>query len=150
MYVKLMSKLPRLDRAIIGEFIRFAAIGLLGLFVDLGSLWFAINILDLNPYVSRVFSFVCAATFTWACNRAFTFRDSAEAGLIKQWAKFLSVNALGGLANFTVFAAVLHQFEVNAWGRGVLDPFVPYIGVAVGAVVGLLINFTASKKFIFG
>ena len=138
-----------LDASVIGQFIRFSIVGFLGLFADLGALWFALNIIGLNPFLSRIFSFLCAATFTWICNRTFTFNARGRGGLLRQWAKFLSVNALGGVANFLVYALVMVKFGKALWLPDVARELLPYIGVTVGAVVGLAINFTASRKLIF-
>jgi putative flippase GtrA len=117
----------------------------------MGALWFALDVLQLNLYFGRVFSFFVAATFTWGCNRAYTFRDSGTGGLFRQWLKFLGVNAVGGLVNFAVYVAVIHQLsgllvreELQAW-----LPYVPYAGVAAGSLSGLFVNFTASKRLIF-
>lgn len=137
------------DPNVLGQLIRFSMVGFLGLFADLGSLWFFINIIGLNAFLSRIFSFLFAATFTWICNRTFTFNSRGRGGLVRQWAKFLSVNALGGVANFIVYAIIIVQFGKALWLSDLARNLLPYIGVALGAVVGLVINFTASRKLIF-
>lgn len=132
-----------------GEFVRFTTIGFFGLFVDMGALWFALNVLSLNLYGGRIFSFLVAATFTWGCNRLYTFREARGGGLLGQWLKFLSVNAVGGLVNFAVYVAVLHQGAIMLAGRGDLLAYLPYVGVAAGSAAGLFLNFAASKRLIF-
>lgn len=134
---------------IVREFVRFTTIGFFGLFVDMGALWFALNVLNLNLYGGRVFSFLVAATFTWGCNRLYTFRDARGDSLFRQWLKFLSVNAVGGLVNFGVYVAVIHQLTLLLASREGLLPYVPYAGVAAGSASGLILNFTASKRLIF-
>lgn len=136
-------------RGVIREFLRFTTVGFVALFVDMGALWFALNVLSLNFYFGRVFSFLVAATFTWGFNRLYTFRGGREDNLLVQWAKFLSVNAFGGLVNFAVYVAVLHQGRALLADRPDWMVFVPYLGVAAGSASGLLFNFAASKRLIF-
>ena len=68
------------------QLIRFAAVGVGGLFVHMGALWVALQLVGLNLYVRRVFSYLVAATFTWACNRTLTFAGAGADGAVRQWA----------------------------------------------------------------
>lgn len=126
--------------AMLVELLRFTTVGGLGFFVDAGSLRIAL-ILGLGPWVGRLFSYLAAATFTYFLNRAWTFRDRAGAGGARQWARFLLFNFGGFLANYGVYAVLLTQFETVArW---------PEIGVGVGALAGLVVNFSLSRRFVF-
>ncbi|WP_309646295.1 GtrA family protein [Phenylobacterium sp.] len=129
------------------QFVLFAAIGGLGMFVDMAALWFALNILAVGPYLGRVISYLFAATFTWACNRAITFRGVGSGILLAQWAKFLMVNTFGATANFAVYAIALRY--LGRWLPHVDPSFAPYIGVALGSATGLIFNFVASKRLVF-
>ena len=125
----------------LSEFLRFAAVGVVGFLVDTAALYFAINVLPLNLYTGRVFSYLVAATTTWALNRRFTFTHPDLAPPVLQWLKFMGANAVGGLINYFIYAAVVTFTEIG--------PQYPVIGVAIGAVFGLFFNFTINKFWVF-
>jgi putative flippase GtrA len=136
---------PRADK----QFVRFAAVGVGGLFVDIAALWVALHLVGLNLYTGRVFSFLIAATFTWACNRSLTFASAGADGAIRQWVRFVFFNAIGGIVNFAVYVLVAVKLrEAYAW-TGQIGPMLPYLGVACGSVSGLAFNFLASKFLVF-
>ena len=49
------------------ELFRFTLVGAAGFFVDAGALTLAMQALGFGLYSGRVFSYLCAATFTWIC-----------------------------------------------------------------------------------
>jgi putative flippase GtrA len=126
-------------RETVGQFLRFCVIGTGGAVVDIGVLYFAMHVLTLNHYTGRAVSWLAAATFTWAMNRRFTFSDGRPP--LTQWAKFLAANAVGGLVNYGVYAALV--------AGSALVSAIPAIGVAAGSLVGLAFNFSASKWVVF-
>jgi len=123
------------------QFLRFAAVGIIGLMADMAALTLALKVLHLDVYSGRVFSYLIAATTTWALNRRFTFIQIEQGPRLVQWAKFLAANAIGGLVNYAVYAALV-TFTVlgAAW---------PVLGVAAGSIAGLAFNFTVSKRWVF-
>ena len=125
----------------LGEFLRFAAVGVVGLFADMAALTFARRFLGLDLYSGRVFSYLVAATTTWALNRRFTFSRTDQAPPLAQWLRFLGANALGGAANYGVYAALVTFTALgSAW---------PNLAVAAGSVAGLTFNYTVSKRWVF-
>ncbi len=54
------------------QFLRFAAVGVVGMFADMAALAFALEILHLDVYGGRVFSYLIAATTTWVSSTAAT------------------------------------------------------------------------------
>lgn len=123
------------------EFLRFAAVGVVGLFADMAALTFALEILHLDVYSGRVFSYLVAATTTWALNRRFTFTQADPSSPFKQWLKFLGANAIGGVVNYAVYAAIVTYTALGAE--------YPQIGVAAGSIAGLFFNFTVNKFWVF-
>jgi putative flippase GtrA len=122
------------------ELWRFTLVGAAGFFVDAAALMLATGSFGLGLYSGRVFSYLCAATFTWICNRRFTFAERTGPPLV-QWFRFLGANAIGGAVNYGVYAAIVTFSAVGAeW---------PVIGVAAGSVAGLVFNFTISKFWVF-
>lgn len=123
--------------------LRFAVIGVLGMPVDWSMLQLMVH-LGTGPYLGRVISWFCAASFTWAGNRYFTFAAARARGLmrtVKEWLRFLAANAVGGLVNVGLYS-VLVRFAPP-----------PFNGLTValvcGVLLGLIFNFTLSKKVVF-
>ena len=126
------------------RFLRFAAVGAAGFFVNEAALLLAHGLLGAGPRAGWFIAFVPAVTFTWWGNRKLTFADKASnhhIGLLAEWARFVATNSLGAAANFAVYALLIADapYPLN----------IPYIALAVGILVGLAFNFTLSKKLVF-
>ena len=122
-----------------GSWIRFAIVGALGFLVDASALTLAL-FLGADFFGGRVISFLCAVSATWYANRTFTF-SSKDPRLFREWFRFLSANAVGGLANYSIYAVLVSTIPLFAAH--------PTLAVAVGSIVGLAINFTLSSKLVF-
>jgi putative flippase GtrA len=120
----------------------FGLVGVGGLLVDTALLYFCLRVLGMGFYGGRLLSWLGAATFTWYCNRVFTFRGaSPDAGLLRQWGAFLGANSFGGAVNYAVYAVlVATSATVREW---------PFLAVGAGSVAGLLFNFGLSRRFVF-
>jgi putative flippase GtrA len=122
------------------RFVRFALVGAAGFVVDSTCLMIALG-LGANFLEGRGISYLTAATFTWGINRIWTFARTNDS-CIRQWAKFVSANAVGGIINYCVYATMMIAVPARFTGF-------PVLAVAVGSGTGLLINFTLSKRFVF-
>lgn len=134
---KLLARLSRLS------FLRFAVIGALGMPVDWGVLQLMVH-WGTGPYFGRVISWFCAATFTWAGNRYFTFaanRARSFTGTIQEWARFLAANAVGGLVNVGLYSVLVRFAPPPANDLTV--------ALVLGVLLGLVFNFTLSKTMVF-
>ncbi len=125
-----------------GQMLRFGIVGGIGFLVDAGVLT-GMLALGLDPYSGRVASFLAAATATWILNRSFTFRrdspsDTHPAG---EWLAYLGLMVIGGLVNYGTYAAAIAFLEPVARQ--------PVIGVALGSLAGMAINFWTSKTLVF-
>ena len=81
--------------------------------------------------------------------KALTFASTGADGPIRQWARFIFFNAIGGIVNFTVYVLVAIKLrEAYDW-TSQIAAVLPYLGVACGSVSGLAFNFLTSKFFVF-
>jgi putative flippase GtrA len=135
-------------RPVASEFARFAAVGTAGLFVDMAALFVAMEWIGLNYVAGRGVSYVAAATFTWACNRWITFPGRHAGDTLGQWMRFLAVNSVGGAVNFGVYLLVMLMGSSRTLPPGI-DSMLPYLGVALGSLSGLMVNFTLSRRLVF-
>jgi putative flippase GtrA len=126
--------------ALAHQMLRFGVVGVVGFSVDGGLLWALVSN-GASPYFARAFSFPAAVVTTWWLNRIWTFTQSDKARPRRQLNLYLALQVLGGLANFAVYFAILTVIAptpLNALGA-----------LAVGAVVGMIINFVGSRQYIF-
>jgi len=123
------------------KFLLFGIVGAIGFIVDVTVLYSFIYIFGLNYLLSRVFSYLFAATTTWYLNRNITFIESNSSNPFKEWIHFLIANSIGGVINFTVYTVTILYIPKTI--------FSPFIGVALGAISGMVFNFFISKNFIF-
>ena len=122
------------------QFLRFGVVGTVGFVVDTAVLYAGLA-LGLGLYSGRAVSYVAAASTTWALNRAWTFRDSGQAPAARQWALFLLVNLIGFACNYGTYAALIAFVPLVAAH--------PVLGVAAGALAGMVGNFWLSRRFVF-
>lgn len=124
-----------------GQFLRFGVVGTVGFLVDTAVLYAGLAA-GLGLYSGRALSYVAAATTTWALNRAWTFRGQGDSPVLRQWALFLAVNLVGFACNYGTYAALV-------WGTTTAAQH-PVIGVAAGALAGMVGNFLLSRRYVFG
>ncbi|MGG5811198.1 GtrA family protein [Falsiroseomonas sp. CW058] len=122
------------------QFGRFGVVGTVGFLVDTAVLYAALA-LGLGLYSGRAVSYVAAATTTWGLNRAWTFRGQGDAPVMRQWALFLAVNLVGFACNYGTYAALVGGVTLAAQH--------PVIGVAAGALAGMVGNFLLSRRYVF-
>ncbi len=139
-----MSLAERVQSLLSARFVRFAAVGAAGFVVDVSVLTALHDFAGLTPYAARFVSIACAMTFTWWGNRSLTFAEHAAngaRGMFAEWLKFCTANAFGAVVNYATFALLvaLAHFPLNH----------PWVATAAGVGVGLIFNFTLSKRFVF-
>lgn len=122
------------------RFLLFGFAGAIGFVVDVAVLYALAPLL--GWYAGRVASFLAAASATWQLNRRLAFAD-ADAASRRGWRQYLRYLAsmLGGAAvNYAVYAATLHFAAI---------PHAAALGVALGSVAGLAVNFLTARFLIF-
>ncbi len=124
------------------RFIRFGLVGGAGFFVNEAALWVILNFIGLDRYTAQIPAFFVAVTFTWWGNRVLTFREhAAQTSLIREWVKFVAANGIGAIANYALYVSLL-RFAPHPANS-------PYLALAAGTLLGLVFNFTMSKRFVF-
>ncbi len=121
------------------QFLRFGIVGTIGFVVDASVLTIVLATTGLGFYWGRVVSFLVAATATWALNRRFTFQDRSGRR-VRQWGRFVLVNISGGAVNYATYSALIAASATfRSW---------PVLAVAAGALMGMFVNFAASKRVV--
>lgn len=118
----------------------FGIVGVVGLCVDMFFLYILKGFL--GPYWARLVSFFIAVFVTWIFNRNITFNGrSSSFSLLEEFVAYLGLMIFGGLVNYIAYVVVLFNLENVGYGM--------YIGVVVGSVSGMFINFFTSKHMLF-
>jgi len=121
--------------------ISFGLIGVIGFIVDSSVLYLFVFELGAGLYLSRVFSYLSAATVTWWLNRHFTFLRNKHANGLAEWVRFLFFNLGGGSVNYGVYSVMVATYPLVAEH--------PVMGVAAGSLAGMVINYVLSNLFVF-
>lgn len=118
----------------------FGLAGGVGFLVDAGVLYLLKGALGL--YAARAVSFLAAVFTTWIVNRnlAFQVRKSG-APLRKEFSAYLMLMTSGGLVNYALYASLVTG--------SVLVAQHPVIGVAVGSLGGVFVNFVTARFLLF-
>jgi len=119
----------------------FAVVGSVGFVIDSLVLLLSLHVLMLGYYIGRILSYLVAASTTWILNRTYTFKVTNKKNIHLEWASFVSINLSGGLVNYGVYAILIWRFAT-------FREF-PVLGVALGSLSGLLVNFFFCKKFLY-
>ena len=124
------------------RFFRFAFIGTLGFCADVAVLYAVMHLFGAGRYAARGVSFMVAVTLTWFLNRTLTFPDRrSNAQLHREWMRFVVCNSVGGAVNIASYSLYVHFGPANQ--------FTPMLGVAIGSIAGLGVNYTLSKHLVF-
>jgi putative flippase GtrA len=120
----------------------FGFVGAIGFLVDGGMLTFLSLSLGVNIYAARVASFGLATMVTWYLNRRYSFRSANKGANIRtEYLRYLAVQIGGALLNLCVFSSAVYLYR---W----MEAY-PIVPLALGAVVGLIFNFTLSSMWVF-
>jgi putative flippase GtrA len=125
---------------VLRQFIAFGMVGVVGFVVDAGVLQGAL-IVGLGLYAGRIVSYLTAASATWILNRRYTFRGSSGGSAISEWARFVFSQLSGATVNLSVYGLLVYFSAFVAK--------TPVIGVALGSIAGMLINFIAARAYAF-
>lgn len=118
----------------------FGFVGAIGFLVDVAVLYSLAGLIGL--FYGRAVSFLAAVLATWLLNRRWTFRHrSSGLASSREFAVYLALMLVGGAVNYSVYVwlVVFYQLALQH----------PVIGVAVGSLAGMLINFLASRFILF-
>jgi len=121
------------------QFLMFGTVGTFGFAVDT-SIVYALRG-QLGLYGAGFASYCVAATFTWLCNRLWTFRGRGEGPAHRQWARFLGVNLFGFALNRGAYVLMIAFVPICTQQ--------PIFATAAGAIAGMFMNFGLSRAIVF-
>lgn len=131
---------PKILKQFLGESFFFGLVGTIGFLVDITILYSLAGLIGL--FYGRVVSFLAAVFVTWLLNRRWTFK-SRNSGLrnCNEFVVYLALMFVGGLVNYGVYVYLVVAYKLVQQH--------PVMGVAVGSLMGMLINFSSSRFLLF-
>jgi putative flippase GtrA len=124
------------------RFLIFALVGVVGFLIDASILQLLSGMLGAEVHLARVVSFLAASGGTWRLNRRYTFSGTPSGGSqFVEWLRYLWSSAAGAIINYGAFSAFI-AFA----GDGGINPS---LGVAIGSVAGMTVNFTLYSRYVF-
>ncbi len=126
------------------RFLKFAAVGLLGMMIDFTILNLLHRMFGLPVLVANVFSFSSAvvSNFTW--NRLWTFPESRSKPLLAQLGQFALVNVAGLGINEVVLFGILQAIR-----NSISNPWNYNLAKAVAIAVVLFWNYFVNRMWTY-
>ena len=118
-----------------GQLSRFLQVGAIGFAIDAGLLWFLVYLMDVEPVLGRLISFVATIMVTYVLNARYTFNVSPRKSSASRYG---FIQCLGALLNFGSYTWLVTTAEVE-----------PMIALIVGSALGSTHNFLMMKAFVF-
>ena len=123
----------------------FAAIGVIGYFVDAGITFLGAKYLGLSPELARPPGFIVATIVNFVLNRSITFRHS-RAPLFRAFLRYCGVASVGLAVNYSVYSACV----LLAPRAGVaVTPAILPLFVAAGSGAAMVLTFLGFRFFAF-
>ena len=123
----------------------FAAIGLIGYFVDAAITFICARYLGLSPELARPPGFIVATIVNFALNRSITFRHS-HAPLFRAFIRYCGVAAVGLAVNYSVYSVCV--LLAPRAGFAVTPAILPLF-VAAGSGAAMVLTFLGFRFFAF-
>jgi putative flippase GtrA len=123
----------------------FAAIGVVGYFVDAGITFLGAKYLGLSPESARPPGFIIATIVNFALNRAITFRRS-RAPVFRAFLRYCGVASFGLAVNYAVYSACV--LLAPSVGIAVTPGMLPLF-IAAGSGAAMVVTFVGFRFFAF-
>jgi len=94
------------------KFLKFAAVGLSGVFVDFGVTYLCKEIFKIQKYVSNSIGFTVAASSNYIFNRIWTF-ESTNPDIAVEYSEFIIISLIGLAINNLILWLIIRKFKIN-------------------------------------
>jgi putative flippase GtrA len=137
------------------RFFKFALVGISGTLIDIGFFNLFNQRFGITPVTAKSLSFSVAVFNNFIWNRIWTYPESRQLPLPKQFGQYLVVSIVGLLINTSIFAiadqSLIHQFEILLPANFYFSPTVVghNASVAIATIVVLFWNYFANRFWTF-
>jgi putative flippase GtrA len=140
-----ISPATRVHGRIAEQIPTFAAIGVIGYFVDAGTTYLSAKYLGMSPELARPPGFIIATIVNFVLNRWITFRH-AQAAVIGAFVRYCLVASSGLAVNYAVYSACV--LLAPSAGIAVTPAILPLF-VAAGSGAAMVLTFVGFRFFAF-
>lgn len=119
------------------KFIKFAAVGFSGLFIDFGITFIAKEKLQIPKYLANAIGFISAATSNYYFNRIWTF-ESRNPEILVEYTEFFVISIVGLGLNTLLLWFLVSRFKMNF-----------YVGKICAVALVTIWNFLANMLITF-
>jgi putative flippase GtrA len=136
---------PPAQARIVQQIPAFAAVGIIGYFVDAGVTYVGAKYAGLPPELARPPGFLIATVINFLLNRSITFRHS-RAPILRAFLRYSGVASVGLAINYTVYSACVllaPKFQI------VVTPAILPLFVAAGCAAAMVLTFVGFRFFAF-
>ncbi len=123
------------------QFIRFSVIGTSGVFVNLLTTFFCVELIGIIYKVAIVIAFIISLTTNFILNKMFSFPESSESNYFKMYFLYIIVCLAGLSVNWTISVYLYNTYPF--FNRFYL------LSSSLGIIGGMVINFAGSKFFVY-
>lgn len=137
LYHRLTQAIPALGHLTVRQFIKFSLVGVSNTLLDFSLYFILTRALLVHFLVANAIAFILAASWSYAANKAWTFRDTSR-DMTAQYTKFILISLVGLALNEGILSLFVLLF-------GVPDLLAKALAVVI--VVGW--NFSANRAWTF-
>ncbi|HET8933627.1 MAG TPA: glycosyltransferase [Polyangiales bacterium] len=141
-YLAHLAKLYSYRYPALSELVKFCAVGVLGMCVDLASVITLKENWNLDTRLCAVFGFIVAVTSNFFLNRKYTFARARELPLLYSYITYVGTNLAGLAVRMLTIQALIAMAGMDQ-GRNYV--FTNLIGI----LLATLVNFVGAKFFAF-
>jgi len=120
------------------QFFKFAIVGVLNTFINMGVLYVFTEYLKVYYIVSAIFAFLVAVTNSFILNKIWTFKEDIKDKTTKKYSKFFIISVLALITNLSLLYVFTEVFK-----------FYYLISQVIAIAVSLWINFLGNKFWTF-
>ncbi|HEX4351633.1 MAG TPA: glycosyltransferase, partial [Polyangiales bacterium] len=141
-YLAHLAKLYAYRYPSLAELVKFCAVGIVGLCLDLATVIALKENWGLDTRLCAVAGFIVAVTSNFVLNRKYTFAHARELPLLFSFATYVGANLAGLAIRMLTIQALIALANMDA-GRSYV--FTNFIGI----ILATLVNFVGAKYFAF-
>jgi dolichol-phosphate mannosyltransferase len=141
-YLAHLAKLYGFRYPALTELVKFCAVGVIGMCVDLASVIALKETWGIDTRLCAVAGFIVAVTSNFVLNRKYTFERARELPLLFSYATYVGTNLAGLAARMLTIQALI---ALAAMDQGKNYVFMNFVGI----LVATLFNFIGAKYFAF-
>jgi dolichol-phosphate mannosyltransferase len=141
-YLAHLAKLYTYRYPALAELVKFCAVGVLGMCVDLAAVITLKETWNLDTRLCAVFGFIVAVTSNFFLNRKYTFARARELPMLYSYATYVGTNLAGLAVRMLTIQALIALAGMDSGRNYVFTNL-------VGIMLATLVNFVGAKFFAF-